>query len=112
MSDADEILNFTATTARGQVVEFQLPLHPHTSSRAQVGSMLENLLGAVTDIIDRHEGASDGDVLQALSLTMAVRLGVAGIGHDIGKALLDELLHAALEGAASAELASSRDRQH
>lgn len=112
MSEAAEILTFTATTSRGQVVEFQLPLHPHTSSREQVGSMLEGLLDAVTAIIDSHAGASDGDVLQALALTMAVRMGVAGIAQDTGHTLLMELAEAALAGAASADRVSSRGRQH
>lgn len=112
LSEAAEILSFTATTSRGQVVEFQLPLHPHTSSREQVGSMLEGLLDAMTTLIDSHDGVSDGDLLQALALAMAVRMGVAGIGQDIGRTLLTELVEAALAGAATADRVSTRDRQH
>jgi hypothetical protein len=112
VSDTPSSLSFTATTARGEVVEFQLPLHPHTASVAQVGSMLEALLDAVTVLLDQHPGVSDGDVLQAMTLAMAVRMGVAGIGENPGRQLLDELVDATVTGAESASTVSGASRRH
>ncbi len=103
-------LGFTATTRQGRVVDFQLPLHPHTASAAQVASMLESILDALTGIIEHHRDVSDGDVLQAMSLAMAVRMGVAGIGENPGRQLLDELLSRAMEGALTAAQASGSTR--
>ena len=52
MDDPEPTLAFTATTSSGDVLEFQLPLHPHTSSRDHVGALLEGVLDRVSDLVD------------------------------------------------------------
>ena len=70
-------LAFTATTVSGEVLEFNLPLHHHTHRAEQVGKLIEAVLETVSQKVEGGERFSDGDVLQALTLAMAVRLKVA-----------------------------------
>ena len=85
MDDSTRTLAFTATTARGDVIEFRLPLHPHTSSRDHVGQLLERVLDRVSEVVEGPDDMSDGDVLQSLSLAMAVRLRVAGLSPEAAR---------------------------
>lgn len=112
MSEADGILAFTATTAGGDVVEFRLPLHPQTASVDQVGGILEGLLDAITALIERHPGVTDGDVLQAMTLAIGVRMGVAGFSESLAAQLLQELGDGAIAGAGSAALGPEATRRH
>ena len=98
MNDPDSTLAFTATTSSGEILEFQLPLHPHTSSRSHVGELLEGVLDRVSDLVEGPENISDGDVLQALTLAVAVRLKVAGIGSDTARQLVEDLANLAIDG--------------
>ena len=76
MSQPARSFSFTATTQSGRMMSFELPLHAQTASSENVARLLEGLLDALSDLIERCQGVSDGDVLQGLSLAMAVRLGV------------------------------------
>ena len=98
MTDSARTLAFTATTATGEVLEFQLPLHPHTSSVDHVGTLIEEILDRVSELVEGPQHISDGDVLQALTLALAVRLRVAGIGSDAAHRLVEELANLALDG--------------
>lgn len=112
MSTDESSFSFTATTASGRIVELELPLHPETSSSAHVGALLEGILDAVSRLIDAMDGASDGDVLQALSLAMAVRLGVGTASPEAAERLLRDLVALAERGVASATEVSAPGRQH
>ena len=112
MSQSERTFTFTATTSSGRVVEFELPLHPETSSSEHVGSLLEGVLDAVSTLIENCDGASDGDVLQALSLAIAVRLGVGGISDHTAEQLLEELVVLARRGADSAVEAPPPGQRH
>jgi len=98
VNDAARTLAFTATTAKGEVLEFKLPLHPHTSSMDHVGTLIEEILGRVSEVVEGPQDMSDGDVLQALTLALAVRLRVAGIGSDTAHRLVEDLANLALDG--------------
>lgn len=112
MDEPRKTLPFTATTTSGAVVEFALPLHPHTTSAEHVGELLEAVLEALTTVIEGEQAVSDGDVLQALSLALAIRLSVAGIGPETAEQLVGELAEMALDGAATAEHVASSGRRH
>ena len=98
MDESVPTLAFTATTSNGEVLEFHLPLHPHTSSQDHVGMLLEHVLDRVSDIVEGPDDMSDGDVLQALTLALAVRLKVAGIAPDTARQLVEDLANLAMEG--------------
>lgn len=66
-------LPYKATTAGGQTLEFDFPLHAETESAVNVA----NLMGVVLATLDREIAQvgpiSNGDLLQALAMTLAVR---------------------------------------
>ncbi len=112
MDSAPDRLAFTATTSSGEVLEFQLPLHPHTSSADHVGSLIEAVLERVSEVVEGPESISDGDVLQALTLSLAVRLRVAGIAPATSRELVEQLANLALEGSEEARLAADAGTRH
>jgi hypothetical protein len=93
-----DTLPFTATTTAGEVLEFQLPLHPHTSSADHLGTLVQAILECVSQVVEGPQDMSDGDVLQALTLALAVRLRVAGMGSETARRLVEDLANLALDG--------------
>lgn len=112
MDEPARTLGFTATTTSGEVLEFQLPLHPHTASSEHVGRLLEAVLDRLSELVDGPESISDGDVLQALSLAMAVRLRVAGVAPDTARQLVEDLANLALDGAEGGERVAGSGMRH
>ena len=112
MDDPDPTLPFTATTTSGDILEFELPLHPHTGSDEHVGMLLERILDRVSDVVDGPQQVSDGDVLQALSLAIAVRLRVAGLAPESARRLVEDLANLALDGADSATRVARTETRH
>ncbi len=66
-------LPFTTIRADG-VHAIRFPLNEHTSSDRHVACILEAVLETVNDQIGLHGDVSDGDVLQALCMALAVRM--------------------------------------
>ncbi len=112
MDEPNRTLAFTATTSSGEVLEFRLPLHAHTSSAEHVGALLEKILEHVSVLVEGPESISDGDVLQALTLAVAVRLRVAGVAPDTARQLLEDLANLALDGADSGERVADVRTRH
>lgn len=98
LSDERGMLAFTATTSTGEVLEFELPLHPQTSSAVHVGTLLEGVLDKLSEIVEGPSDMSDGDVIQALTLAVAVRLSVAGLPAETARQLVEELANLAVQG--------------
>jgi hypothetical protein len=105
-------LAFTATTASGEVLEFQLPLHPQTSSREHVGILVEQILERVSDVVEGPDTMSDGDVLQALTLSLAVRLRVSGMSSETARDLVEDLANLALDAFEVAECVAHTTTHH
>ena len=66
-------LPYRATTASGNQFDFEFPLHAETGSAVHVANLLDALLGALDREIRQLGGVSNGDVLQALAMALAVR---------------------------------------
>jgi hypothetical protein len=52
----------------------EFPLHPQTVNQVQVGKILEAVLNGITREINTQGKVSDGDVLQALCMALAIRM--------------------------------------
>ncbi|TCS71711.1 hypothetical protein EDC61_10854 [Sulfuritortus calidifontis] len=103
------ILSFTAISASGQAYDIDFPLHPQTRSAQAVS----DLLGAVLDAISRRaqdgRDLSDGDVLQALAMALAIRARMVGGSAESAAALVSELCDSAFTAAyAAAPYATGR----
>ena len=66
-------LQFTALTSSGQAYDIEFPLHPQTRSAEAVSTMLTALLETLSQQVETRADVSDGDVFQALAMTLAVR---------------------------------------
>jgi hypothetical protein len=66
-------LSYTAVTHGGQALEFEFPLHAHTRSAEAVGAMLSTLLEGLSKHVEAAGDVSDGDVLQAVAMLLAIR---------------------------------------
>ena len=89
-------LPYRATTTSGNQFDFEFPLHPETGDSVQVS----NLLNAVLDGLDRElkllGDVSNGDVLQAVAMALAVRTRMLGNTSPKVDAMVLELVESAL----------------
>jgi hypothetical protein len=88
-------LPYTAVTSAGQAFDIQFPLHAETSSAQTVADLLTGVLGAVSARVEAGQGVSDGDVLQALAMAMAVRARMVAVPPKTSLSLMHGLLDAA-----------------
>lgn len=91
------------TTATGEKIAFEFPLHAETQSAMRVSQ----LLGSVLSLIDRElkvlGHTANGDVMQALAMALAVRTAMLHAPHAVGGRLAAELVDAALAAAGNCE---------
>jgi hypothetical protein len=96
-------LLYRATTASGNLFEFEFPLHGETGSAVHVSSLLDALLGTVDRELRQLGAVSNGDVLQAVAMALAVRTRMLpGSPDDMARlagALVSEALSAPVETA-------------
>lgn len=70
---APGILQFVAVTASGRGYDIEFPLHPETRSAQSVSDLVTRLLEAISAHAGQRGDVSDGDILQALAMTTAIR---------------------------------------
>ena len=68
-----QIMQFVAVTSGGRAYEIEFPLHPETRSANSVSDLVTALLAAISEHVGARDEVSDGDVLQALAMTTAIR---------------------------------------
>lgn len=95
-------LPFTTLTSSGESYRIDFPLHPETGSASEVGELMTVVLDAVTQHLERQGKVSNGDVLQALAMTLAIRTQMLPAQPSVGRQLAMELVTAALDAATSA----------
>jgi len=70
---AHEVLQFVALTSGGRAFDIEFPLHPQTQSAAAVSDLVTRLLDIISELAKDRTDVSDGDILQALAMTSAIR---------------------------------------
>jgi hypothetical protein len=70
---AHEILQFVALTSGGRAFDIEFPLHPQTRSASAVSDLVTRLLTVISEHAKDRTDVSDGDILQALAMTSAIR---------------------------------------
>ena len=89
-----KILTFTAVEAGG-ARQISFPLHEHTVNARHVGALLEALLDSITKEINAHQNVSDGDVLQAVCMALAIRMHLVEAPPDAVRAMVAAALEQA-----------------
>ncbi len=101
MPEFHATLRFRANTATGDRFDIDFPLHADTVSRRRTGRLVEDLLAAVTRETARAPDLANGDVLQALAMTLAIRAAMIPAPHEvtggIARGLLEDALAAAFD---------------
>ena len=96
-------LPYRATTATGEVFDIEFPLHEETESAVRVGQVITAVLGAVDRDIHVAGETSNGDVLQALAMALAVRAGMVHAPKDTTDAIAARLVKTALDAVGRAD---------
>ena len=97
-------LLYSALTSGGQAYDIEFPLHPQTHSPEAVSEMITRLLETLTAQVQAQKHSSDGDILQALAMTLAVRARMVDAPPGSTLALVQDLgekAHHAAQQAAS-----------
>lgn len=79
----------------------EFPLHPQTVDADLVGRLLEGLLDTISRQIDDRPQVSDGDVLQSLCMTLAIRMNMVDAPSTTVRDLVSTLLDRADDAVAS-----------
>ena len=95
-------LLFTALTSGGRAFDIEFPLHPQTRSADAVSDMITSLLETLSRHVETRQDVSDGDVLQALAMTLAVRARMLNAEPESMLALVNELVEDAYRAAREA----------
>jgi hypothetical protein len=95
-------LDYTAITTGGTAYDIRFPLHPGTGSQEAVSEMVSAILGALSATLGTKDAVSDGDVLQALAMAVAIRARIADAKPAASLRLTHELINDAFAAALDA----------
>lgn len=95
-------LTYSAVTASGRAFDIEFPLHPETRSHEAVSDMMTGLLETLSKNVESRKDISDGDVLQALAMTLAIRGRMIEAAPETVRALVAQLFDAAFDAAQAA----------
>jgi len=98
----EKVLEFTAVTSSGQAFDINFPLHEHTRSDKEVSDLLTSLLDSISAFTTSSHAISDGDILQALAMSLAIRARLVDETGDTSRPLLHELIDTAVDAARDA----------
>lgn len=106
MADQKSRLVYSIFSEDDRELCLTFPLHRHTGTPEHVGDLMDAILEALDCEVERL-GATNGDVLQALSMALACRASLMDGAIETNTALADDLAQDAL-AAARASLAADR----
>jgi len=96
-------LPYRARTATGDVFDVVFPLHEETGSVVRVDQLVSAILEAIDRDIAVAGETSNGDVLQAAAMALAIRARMIHAPRDVKEQLTAELVAAALNAVAAVE---------
>ena len=90
-------LPYQAKTATGDTFDIQFPLHSDTGDPIKVEQLISVMLKTIDDEIAVTGPTSNGDVLQAVAMTLAIRSGMIHSPLESSSALTHDLVETALQ---------------
>jgi outer membrane biosynthesis protein TonB len=96
-------LPYRATAANGETIDVTFDLHVETRSEVDVSALLTALLDTIDARVADREGVSNGDVLQALAMAVALRVAMIPAPRTVTEPLARDLLDTALSCASFAQ---------
>jgi hypothetical protein len=95
-------LPYRATTGTGDVFDIEFPLDPGTGDAVRIHQLLSDLLLAIDHAVSRAGPMSNGDVLQAMAMALAVRTRMIHAPAETRERLAVQLVSRALDAAEAA----------
>lgn len=96
-------LPYDVTTATGEKIAFEFPLHGETQSAMRVSQLLTAVLGAVDRELRVLGNTANGDVMQAMAMALAARTAMLHAPYVVGRQLATDLAATALAAAEHCE---------
>ena len=97
-------LPYRARTATGDTFDIEFPLHSETGDPVKVGHLISVLLDAIDSEMTVTGETSNGDVLQAVAMTLAIRGGVIHAPLETSASLANDLVRTAFDAMAEATI--------
>ena len=76
-------LPYQARTATGDTFDISFPLHSDTGDPIKVEQLITVILKAIDDEIAITGPTSNGDILQAIAMTLAIRSGMIAATREV-----------------------------
>ena len=95
-------LPYQAKTATGDTFDIEFPLHSDTGDPIKVEQLISVMLKTIDDELAVTGPTSNGDVLQAVAMTLAIRSGMIHSPLESSSALTHDLVDTALKAFARA----------
>ena len=90
------LLPYRATTPSGERIDISFPLHPLTASPVRVSHLVSAVLEAISREVAVDPATSNGDVLQATAMALAIRAAMIEAPKPTTDRLANELVKASL----------------
>lgn len=87
-----DLLCFTTFASSGTSKEIEFPLHPETQSAEAISNIVTELLNTISECVSKVENCKDGEILQALSMVLAIRSRMVDIDPENSLRLLQQLV--------------------
>ena len=94
-----QMLPYDVTTATGEKIAFEFPLHSETQSAMRVQQLLDAMLGVLDRELRVLGNTANGDVMQSLAMALAVRAAMLHAPYEVGRKLAADLAATALAAA-------------
>lgn len=97
-------LPYRARTATGDTFDVEFPLHSETGDSIKVGQLISVLLETIDGEMAITGETSNGDVLQAVAMTLAIRAAIIHAPLETSASLTKDLVSTALDAIAEASI--------
>ena len=98
-----DYLPYTVTTDTGDTFDIEFPLSAHTEDSVRVHQLLTTLLRALASDLNVLGQTSNGDILQAVSMALAIRARMVHAPEATMRGIVGDLANSALQACYDAD---------
>ena len=98
-----DYLPYTVTTDTGDKFNIEFPLSPHTEDRVRVHQLLTTIMNALASDLKVFGETSNGDILQAVSMALAIRARMVHAPESTMRGIVSDLTSSALQACFDAD---------
>jgi len=96
-------LPYTVTTDTGDTFDIEFPLSVHTESGVRVHQLLTTMMNALASDLKILGETSNGDILQAVSMALAIRARMVHAPEPTMRGIVSDLTNSALQACYDAD---------